>query len=211
MTPSGTLLSLSENFLKEALGVFAPMSMLAVSFNSRAGRAMTGGEIAMAKGVFGDAVDYRSVRIHATRFMGVAAATAMRNHIFFDTKQVPHTDDLSRRSDDIEADILAGQVMIHELTHIWQKKGLRWLASSFAAAASHFTGRDAYGYDIEDETDFLDYGIEQQTGIVQHAYASREFILRRGDKTVSVHGADVDTAEFLAARRRKTQPYLPNL
>ena len=84
-------------------------------------------EIAYAKEIFGDAIDYDAVRITRGSIFATFSATALGNRI--NLQPVHFAGDMLNLSD-------AGmRVLIHELAHVWQyqRSGLGYIASSLAA------------------------------------------------------------------------------
>lgn len=128
-------------------------------------RSLTPGEIALARSVFGDAIDYE------------AAAVARRKWIFFqprDRAMAPtgcihfHPADPCYHDDFKDAHLHEQGVFIHEMTHVWQhQRGI------YLPLARHPWCR--YDYTLKPGQPFRRYGLEQQAEIVRHA-----FLLRRG-------------------------------
>jgi hypothetical protein len=128
-------------------------------------RPLSDGEIALARSMFGAAIDYARVRI------------ARRKWAFFqprDTVMAPtgkihfHPQGTSYRDDFAAADLADQALFIHEMVHIWQhQKGI------FLPLARHPFCR--YDYALRPGRPLHRYGIEQQAEIVAHA-----FLLRHG-------------------------------
>lgn len=128
-------------------------------------RALTEGETALARSVFGDTVNYAAVRL------------AHRKWAFFqprDTVMAPsgcihfHPKSNSWRDDFAAANLTLQGLFIHEMVHIWQhQRGI------FLPLARHPFCR--YSYALKPGQAFARYGIEQQGEIVRHA-----FLLRHG-------------------------------
>lgn len=125
-------------------------------------RPLTDGEIALARTVFGDAVDYARVRIIRGRwwpFQPRGIVMAPTGNIHF------HPAD-PRWSQDYSLESLALQgLFIHEMTHVWQsqKRGRYYLP-----LMRHPFCR--YGYQLEPGRRFDRYGLEQQAEIVRHRF-----------------------------------------
>ena len=138
---------------------------------ARNDRPLTDGEIALARGVFGAAIDYARVRI------------ARRKWAFFqprDTVMAPtgtihfHPEGTRYRADFAAASLADQALFIHEMVHVWQhQKGI------FLPLARHPFCR--YDYALQPGRPLHRYGIEQQAEIVADT-----FLLRRG---ADVHGA----------------------
>jgi hypothetical protein len=130
-------------------------------------RPLTPGEIALARSVFGEAIDYAQAGISNRKwafFQPREVAMAPRGCIHFNPKG-------SLYRDDFAACGLSDQgLFLHEMTHVWQhQRGL------FLPLARHPFCR--YGYAVHPGWPLKRYGIEQQAEIVRHT-----FLLRRGAK-----------------------------
>jgi hypothetical protein len=127
-------------------------------------RALTDQEVALARSMFGDAIAYDRVRIHARKwafFQSRATVMAPDGDIWFHPKGGGFCDDFCR------ADISAQGLFLHEMTHVWQRqKGI------FLPLARHPFCR--YGYALKPGQRFEKYGLEQQAEIVRHAFLLRE-------------------------------------
>lgn len=128
-------------------------------------RPLSGGEIALARSVYGDAIDYAPVRICNRKwafFQPRQVVMAPRGHLHFH----PHG---TLYSDDFAAAPLGPQgLFIHEMCHVWQhQRGI------YLPLARHPFCR--YHYRLTPGWPLHRYGIEQQAEIVRHA-----FLLARG-------------------------------
>lgn len=134
-------------------------------------RPLTPGEQALARGVFGDAIDYDRVTINNRKwwiFHPRQVTMAPDGHIWFHPKGGQYCADFCATG------LGAQGLFIHEMTHVWQRqKGI------FLPLARHPFCR--YDYSLKPGWRLEQYGIEQQAEIVKHA-----FLLRRG---VRVPGA----------------------
>lgn len=130
-------------------------------------RNLTPDEIALARGVFGAAIDYGRVRVHARKwwpFQPRGVTMAPDGDLWF------HPDGGLFCADFCESPLHIQGHFIHEMTHVWQaqRSGKWWLP-----LMRHPFCR--YGYAIVPGKPFERYGIEQQAEIVRHT-----FLLRRG-------------------------------
>lgn len=121
-------------------------------------RSLSAGEIALARSVFGDAIDYAKVTLRLGKwwpFHPRRSAMAPMGHIYF------HPDG-GGWSEDFAAESLQRQAFfIHELTHVWQaQKGGRF----FLPLMRHPFCR--YSYTLKPGQPFRRYGLEQQAEIV---------------------------------------------
>lgn len=128
-------------------------------------RALTDGEIALARSVFGDAIDYEPVTLVRGKwafFQPKRVVMAPRGHIHF------HPAGDLWREDFANCPIDAQGLFVHEMVHVWQhQRGI------VLPLARHPWCR--YDYAMKPGQAFGRYGIEQQAEIVRHA-----FLLRRG-------------------------------
>jgi hypothetical protein len=125
-------------------------------------RSLTSGEIALARSVFGDAIDYS--RVHLVKgkwwpFHPRNAAMAPMGNIYFHPEGGVWSKDFAKES-------LGRQgFFIHELTHVWQAqtKGRFYLP-----LMRHPFCR--YAYELAPGKPFAHYGLEQQAEIVAHRF-----------------------------------------
>lgn len=141
-------------------------------------RPLSAGEIALARSVFGDAIDYQRVRIAISPTR--RAALTLGSRIFF-PKTAP--------CDFADASLNARAWFIHEMTHVLQFQDGRartlwnWLKT---AAGGGYVGQRGYRYRLP-LGDWRAYNLEQQATMVEHAY-----VLREGGVCAAPDGADLD-------------------
>ena len=139
----------------------------------RGARPLTAGEIALARSMFGDTVDYSKVRMVKRKwwpFQPRSTAMAPTGNIHFH----PHG---KLWSEDFSAEPLHRQgLFIHEMTHVWQTQTR---GRFYLPLMRHPFCR--YSYVIDDGRPFERYGLEQQAEIVRHA-----FLAERGFRLASV-------------------------
>ncbi len=139
------------------------------------GRFLTPAERGLAESVFGNAVDYDSVRIANRKwafFQPKRVVMAPRGTIHFH----PHGD---LYCDDFCGAGLTDQgLFIHEMTHVWQ-----YQSDVNLILRRHPFCR--YSYVLKPGWPLTRYGIEQQAEIVRHA-----FLLRQGLAIEGVAGAE---------------------
>jgi hypothetical protein len=138
-------------------------------------RALTEGEVALARSVFGDTIDYAASAIVQGKwafFQPRGTVMAPRGRIHFH----PHG---TQYRDDFAAAALHDQgLFIHEMVHVWQhQKGI------VLPLARHPFCR--YDYALKPGWPLQRYGIEQQAEIVRHA-----FLLREGATVPGAPGLD---------------------
>jgi hypothetical protein len=131
------------------------------------GRPMTAREVALARSVFKDAIDYERVRIHKRKwwwFQPRKITMAPDGHLWFHPDSDLFCDDFCDR------DLGLQGLFIHELVHVWQhQRGI------FLPLKRHPFCR--YDYSLKPGWRLDQYGIEQQAEIVRHA-----FLLKSGAK-----------------------------
>ena len=128
-------------------------------------RPLTDGEIALARSMFGDSIDYARVRLVRRKWWplqprGIVMAPTGNIHF--------HPAD-PRWSEDFAEEPLSSQgLFVHEMTHVWQtqKRGRFYLP-----LMRHPFCR--YAYQLREGWAFDRYGLEQQAEIVRHAFLAR--------------------------------------
>lgn len=136
-------------------------------------RHLTPGEVAIARTVFGDAIDYSQVQLRRRKwfpFQPRKITMAPRGHLHFHPDGTAYCDDFSQES------LLRQGLLIHELTHVWQTQTH---GGWYLLLNRHPFCR--YSYSLKPGQPFTAYGIEQQAEIVKHA-----FWLRHGVKMAGV-------------------------
>lgn len=128
-------------------------------------RSLTPDEVALARGVFGAAIDYGRVRVHARKwwpFQPRGVTMAPDGDLWF------HPEGGLFCADFCESPLHIQGHFIHEMTHVWQaqRSGKWWLP-----LMRHPFCR--YGYDVVPGKPFERYGIEQQAEIVRHLFLMR--------------------------------------
>ncbi|MFN0046734.1 MAG: vgr related protein [Sphingorhabdus sp.] len=133
----------------------------------KSGRPLTARECALAKSIFGSALDYAKIRIHNRKFWWFQPrriTMAPDGHLWFHPKNTLFCEDFCDR------DIALQGLFIHELVHVWQhQQGI------FLPLKRHPFCR--YDYSLKPGWTLDRYGIEQQAEIVRHI-----FLLRNGVK-----------------------------
>ncbi len=136
-------------------------------------RGLTPGEVALARSVFGDAIDYAAVRIARRKwafFQPRRVVMAPMGHIHFHPHGEHYCDDFC------DADMVHQGLFIHEMVHVWQAQTRgRWFLVLMRWPL------DRYSYALKPGWPLKRYGLEQQAEIVRHY-----FLLKNG---VPVAGA----------------------
>jgi hypothetical protein len=140
-------------------------------------RALTENEIALARSVFGDAIDYAPVRIRARKwafFQPKRVVMAPRGHIHFHPAGTGYCDDFCA------AHLDAQGLFIHEMVHVWQhQQGVNLILKRHPFCR--------YDYAIQPGKPFHRYGIEQQAEIVRHWFMLRNGVPIPGAPPVRVY------------------------
>ncbi|WP_245561249.1 vgr related protein [Erythrobacter cryptus] len=123
--------------------------------------------MALARSIFGDAIDYGAVTIRRRTFVPFqprGVTMAPRGHLHFHPEARHYCDDFAAAALSLQGHF------IHEMVHVWQaQRHGPW----FLLLRRHPWCR--YAYTLRPGWKLEQYGIEQQAEIVRHA-----FLLRRG-------------------------------
>jgi hypothetical protein len=132
-----------------------------------ASRPLTHAEIALARSVFGDAINYAHVLIHARKwwpFQHRQMAMAPDGHLWLSPGGSIWCDDFCDHSIDRQG------LFIHEMVHVWQhQQGINLILRRHPFCRYDYTLKPGWTLDR--------YGIEQQAEIVRHT-----FLLRAGEE-----------------------------
>ena len=128
------------------------------------GRSLTRAEIALARGVFGDAIDYDAVSINNRKFIFFQprrVTMAPNGNIWFHPKGDLYCEDFCG------AGLSDQGLFIHEMTHVWQHQtGVNLLIKRHPFCR--------YDYSLKPGWGLRRYGIEQQAEIVRHYFMLRQ-------------------------------------
>ncbi|WP_371226060.1 hypothetical protein [Roseovarius sp. 2305UL8-3] len=93
------------------------------------------------------------------------AAIALYNKVFY-TQPYYLKDFMANYPE--EMNLFAAMIFAHEITHVWQWQNRKKTGfTPWRAGREHTRSDDPYLFDISTDNDFLDYGYEQQAGIVE--------------------------------------------
>lgn len=142
-------------------------------------RPLTADEVALARSIFGDAIDYGRVTAHHRKWWPLQPrriTMAPDGNLWFH----PHGDVYC--ADFCESPIAHQGLFIHEMTHVWQaqRSGKWWLP-----IMRHPFCR--YDYTIVPGKPFDRYGIEQQAEIVRHAFLLMQGVMLPGRPPMDVY------------------------
>ncbi len=138
------------------------------------GRSLTSGEIAAARSVFKDSINYSKVKIYETKFFfGQPNNSGMTPRGEIHAHGFAYHEDYSLEMPETQA------FFIHEMCHVWQhqNKILNCMWSAFTEQIRHgFKYENAYPYFLEADKTLLDYGMEQQASMIEDYYR----VVKRG-------------------------------
>lgn len=128
------------------------------------GRALTTGEIDLARSIFQNSVDYGKVEINPAKFIFFQPDNSgmTPNGNIYAAGRV-YSNDYSLRGNDTQC------FFIHEMTHVWQYQNsiLHVKTSALLEMMRHgFRYDRAYYYTLSRKKDLRDYRLEQQASII---------------------------------------------
>ncbi|WP_426110067.1 Rhs element Vgr protein [Massilia sp. PWRC2] len=138
--------------------------MAAIPFEqlrARRARPLTAGEIAMVALLFGDAIDYRRVRVHARRYLPFQpknCAMTPNGHLYFHASCF--LDDYA------QAPIHQRHWFMHEMVHVWQ----RHLGYALRLRGAVRIGL-SYDYDLAAGKTLADFNMEAQGELLADYFA----------------------------------------
>ena len=128
------------------------------------GRQLTTSEVALARSVFGEAIDFAQVRLSNRKwafFQPRETVMAPRGNIHFHPRSSLYCDDFCGGS------LEAQGLFIHEMTHVWQhQQGMNLVLRRHPFCR--------YDYALKPGWVLHQYGIEQQAEIVRHVFMMRQ-------------------------------------
>jgi hypothetical protein len=129
-------------------------------------RALTTGEVALLKPIFRDGIDYAKVRVINNSFPLQPENVYMtpRGHVYAPGRLF--------REDFSAADAYVRAVFVHEMTHVWQHANGMDLVGQSVVEFTKYRGayEKAYPYELAQDRDLVEYGMEQQASIVEDYY-----------------------------------------
>ena len=160
----------------------------------RPSRPLTTGEVALARTVFGDAIDYARVRVRHYKwifFQPRRIVMAPMGHLHFHPRGDTYCDDFSCPADNA---LQAKGLFLHEMTHVWQAQTRgRWylvlMRHPFAT----------YSYSLKPGWLLARYGLEQQAEIVRHYWLLTQGATIAGAPGVEAYRAILPFADSGAA------------
>ena len=133
-------------------------------------RPLSPGEVALARSMFGEAIDYDRVRIVRRKwwpFQPKGIVMAPSGNIHFHPASDEYRDDFAA------APLSLQGLFVHEMTHVWQAQRH---GRFYLPLMRHPFCR--YTYQVKDGWCFDRYGLEQQAELVRHRFlADRGYLL----------------------------------
>jgi len=155
----------------------------------RHARALTDGEVELARSVFGDAIDYARVRVCRSKwafFQPRRVVMAPMGALHFHPHGDLYCDDFGVASQSLKG------LFIHEMVHVWQAQTRgRW----YLVLMRHPFAR--YSYTLKPGWKLERYGLEQQAEIVRHYW-----LLTQGVRVAGAPGAEAYRAVLPFAETR---------
>ncbi len=124
-------------------------------------RALSAGELAIGRSMFGEAIDWRGVRVMQAPPLAFAAMVPFGKTIVFARWRAAR--------DFASAPLDEQGWFVHELAHVWQAARGRVLALAKLGAI----GAKAYAYKPRMAATLSDYNIESQAEIARHMFLAR--------------------------------------
>jgi type VI secretion system secreted protein VgrG len=149
-------------------------------------RGLVEAEIANAREIFGDVLDYDRIKIFDRPSYATIPAKLVLG--FEGIAETPNGNiyyqDSNRYSADMTHDPEKLSILLHEMTHAWQHQTRKRLLLSaireYIDAGSNY--KALYRYDINNDKGFSELGIEQQASIVEDYQALRSSFQAAGDR-----------------------------
>lgn len=138
-------------------------------------RPLTSGEIAMAKSIFKDSIDYSKVKVHNEEYLPFGLQpdnTAMtpNGEIYFNPQYYKDDFSLSATQDDLANN----HWFMHEMVHVWQYQLGYWVKlHGMLLHPGKLWGLlgNPYEYTLEPNSKLQDFNMEQQGDIIADYYA----------------------------------------
>ncbi len=124
-------------------------------------RALTAGEVALGRALFGEEVAWGTVRVAQLPPLGFAAMVPTGRTILYSRARA--------RLDFVQAPLAEQGLFVHELAHVWQAERGVVLALAKLLAI----GRGAYRVEMRAGARFAAYNIEAQAEIVRLLFLTR--------------------------------------
>ncbi len=149
-------------------------------------RALTEGEIEIASSVFGNSIDYSSVKLFNRSYMLVAGdehGLSPNGNIYINGK--------TKWAEDYSKNLYWQSLFMHEMAHVWQvQRGRDVRREAFLEFfKSDFKYANVYNYDIKTKAPYRDHNLEQQAGMIEDYHnLRRDFRLSVKDQDMTSPG-----------------------
>lgn len=156
-------------------------------------RSLTEGEIDLARSVFGEAIDYRNVKIFHRNYFGFIhhgqRILSPNGNIYIPQDRV-WSEDYST------GDAWDKGVFIHEMTHVWQAQTGKTIPTEALdnLIAYDFNYQSSYNYTLNEHALFSDYNIEQQASMTE------DYIDQRTSFEEMISSPLIDAARYSAEK-----------
>lgn len=131
-------------------------------------RDLTAGEIALARKLYRQSIDYSEVKVHHGKYIFFQPD----NSGMTPNGEIYMAGPAYRKDYSVERGS-AKAFFLHEMAHVWQYQlnVLNPITAAIGESVSHFFDyQKAYEYTLQKEKDLLDYEIEQQAAIIEDYY-----------------------------------------
>jgi len=145
-------------------------------------RKLTEDEIELARGYFGDDIDYSTVNYYDR-----APMWGFKKHEnAIAVSSIGNIYEMNEEFYDTTSDFLISNVFLHEMQHVWQ-----WQKGYLNPLKERREHDGTYQYNINEYEQFLDFGIEQQGEIIQTIHALRVNLRNSASSTSSQRIANI--------------------
>ncbi|TAL34897.1 MAG: DUF4157 domain-containing protein [Alphaproteobacteria bacterium] len=142
------------------------------------GRPLTPGEKDMARGVFGDTIDYDKIKIYngPPTVAGIFQLKQNKLSAITPNGDIYLVGEDCKQPDLSQASEANRKLLIHEMTHVWQHQQGRNVEREaiFLFIKSGFNYDSCYAYDINGKEKFVQLNLEQQAHMVEDYFALRD-------------------------------------
>lgn len=151
---------------------FLSLLLQLIKLNQFKCRDLTAGEIELCKGVFGNLIDYKHVKIMNHPFLPWQA-----KHVIMAPTGYIHARNLLYKNDYSLESKNSRALFIHEMTHIFQyQQGISVLVKGAILQSAYFLSFKKYNpylYELKSNKSFWKYNIEQQGDIARDIYLNK--------------------------------------
>lgn len=157
------------------------------------GRALTAGEIAMARLLFQDAIDYAQVKIHNTRFLPFGLQP---KHVCMTPNGQMYFSNVCFKDDFSQQDWGARHWFMHEMVHVWQHQ----LGYPVMLRGAIRLGL-SYAYILADGKRLCDYNMEAQGDLLADYFVLKFAKAGEPGAAADIAAYEAVLCDFLADRK----------